>query len=71
MADISNVTVGDIKEISDSLDALSCKKGPTSTPSFLWFANDISDSAHLDTRALLEFLDRLMHSTGLGICATG
>lgn len=70
MADISNVTPADIKEISDSLDALSCKNqhGPLS---FQIFANEVTNSSYLDACTLLVFfLDRLLHSTALEIGAT-
>lgn len=64
MADVSDVKAEDIKEISDSLDSLSCKLGLHST---VLQTNKTRCSAHLDPCPLLDVLERAWHLKGVGM----
>lgn len=53
MADISNVRFSEIKDISDSLEALSCRFRPTNVVRTV-FADQTACSLHHDARAVLD-----------------
>lgn len=67
MADVSDVKAEDIKEISDSLDSLSCKLTPDMTDAYCMYVTENMRSAYLDPCPVLDWVWRSWHF-GEGVC---